>query len=90
MAANITASSGNASGSAERMVSPRGMEIVKLVGVATAAGDTSNSYQCKTIQKPAIVIGGAFTGAVSGNTITFTSLIALGSNTVYVIVAETL
>lgn len=87
MAQNIVASSGNSQNIPEALRSQRGIEVVKLVGTSTAAADTSNAYRSR-LDKPAICISGAFTMTVSGQDVTFTSLIALGSNTVYVIVAE--
>lgn len=88
MAANITPSFVSAGGSRELMRSPRGYEMVKLVGSSTSAGDTSTAYTCQNIQNPAFVIGGAFSATYSGATVTFKSLIALNSETVYVWVAD--
>ena len=89
MAQNIVASSGNSSGADEAIRSQRKIEIVKLVGTATAAADTSNAYASK-LQNPAVVLGGGFAISVSGRSVTFTALFALGSNTNYVILAEAL
>lgn len=89
MAQNITASSGNSSGADEALRSQRKIEIVKLVGSSTAAADTSNAYVSR-LERPAICIGGGFAISVSGRSVTFTALFALGSNTNYVILAEAL
>jgi hypothetical protein len=87
MAANITASSGNSTGAVEAIRSQRGVEIVKLVGSSTAANDTSNAFVSR-LQNPAICVGGPFSISVSGQSVTFTALFALGSNTVYVMLME--
>lgn len=89
MAQNITASSGNSSGADEAIRSQRRIEIVKLVGSSTAVNDTSNAYLSK-LEKPAIIIGGGYSISVSGRSVTFTALHALGSNTQHVIIAEAL
>jgi hypothetical protein len=87
MAVNLTPSFVSSGGGPEFIRSPRGMELVKLTGIATAAGDTSTAYTCRNIKAPAYVVGAAI-GAVSGATVTFTSLVALGSNDMYVWVYE--
>jgi hypothetical protein len=83
MAVNLTASSANSSGSPELIRSPRDREYVKIVGDSASANDTSNAYT-STLPAPVGVVGGAFTASISGRSITFTALNALGSNTVYV------
>lgn len=86
MAENIVASAGTTA--EEFMRTTRRRELVKLVGTSTAAGDTSNAFTCSFLTAPAKIEGGAFSGAFSGRTVTFTSLIALGTNTAYVWVSE--
>jgi hypothetical protein len=89
MAANITASFVSSGGGPEFMRSPRGRELVKLQGSGTAANDTSNTYTCQNIQKPAFVEGGSqILSSIVGNQIVFTTLVALGNNAVYVWVDE--
>jgi hypothetical protein len=90
MAENMIVSAGNSTNSPELIRSPRGMELIKIVGTATAPDDTSNAYTCKFLQNPAILIGGGFAGAFSGRTVTLTALHALGSNTAHIWVAEAL
>lgn len=89
MAVNITPSEVSSGGSIELTRSPRGRELVKLQGSSTAAADTSTSYNMKRIQRPAFVEGGAFVLAtISGQAVTFKSLVPLGSDAVYVWVCE--
>lgn len=87
MAQNIVASSANSSFGDEAIRSQRKIEIVRLVGTSTAAADTSNAYVSR-LERPAIVIGGGWAISVSGRSVTFTALFALGSNTNHVILAE--
>lgn len=87
MAQNIVAESANSVGAREAIRSQRGIEIVRLTGTSTAAGDTSNAYRSR-LDRPAICLDGSFTVSVSGQDVTFTSLIALGTNVVHVVLAE--
>lgn len=90
MPLNIIATSISSGGSQELLRSPRTIEFVKLQGSSTAVGDTSNVYTCRFVTNPTIVLGGSVAGAFSGNTVTFTSLVALGNNTVTVMVADSI
>lgn len=88
MAVNITPSQVSARGSSELMRSPRTWELVKLQGASTAVNDTSTAYTCQVVTAPAVVVGWAGSFSVSGNTVTFTALFALGSNAAYVWVGD--
>lgn len=88
MAENITPSFVSSGPGPEFIRSPRGMEIVKLTGSSTAAGDTSTVYTCRNIKVPSFVIGAGIGTTISGATIVFTSLVALGDNAMYVLVCE--
>lgn len=83
MAANMTPSSVNTSGAPEFIRSTRNMEFVKLVGSSTAAGDTSTTYTSQ-MPNPSFCDGSAVVSSVSGRSVTFKSLVALGSDTMYV------
>ncbi len=87
MAQNIVASAVSSGGGPELMRSTRGMELVRLQGTATAVNDTSQAYTCQFLKNPAFVVGAAI-GTISGSTITFTSLVALGNNAMHVWVYE--
>lgn len=89
MAVTLTASRANSSGSPELMRSPRGMELVKIVGSNAYAGDTSNVYT-SSLAAPVGVVGGAVTATISGRSVTFKGLVVLGSETVYVWLIEAL
>jgi hypothetical protein len=86
MAENIVATAGTTA--EEFMRTTRRRELVKLAGTSTAAADTSNTYTCAFLTAPAKVEGGAFAGTFSGRTVVFTSLIALGTNDVWVWISE--
>lgn len=88
MSVNITPTQVSARGSVELMRSPRTFELVKLQGASTAVNDTSTAYTCQIVTNPAIVIGWAGAFSISGNTVTFTALFALGSNAAYVWVTD--
>ncbi len=88
MAVNITPSQVSAGGSVELMRSTRAFELVKLQGSSTSAGDTSTAYSCQVVKNPAYVIGAATTSAISGTSVTFKSLVALGSDATYVWVVD--
>lgn len=64
--------------------SPRGSEIIKIVGASTSAADTGTFQPSFVI--PDGVLGGAFTISYVASTriATVTSIYALGTNTVYV------
>lgn len=89
MAVNLTASSANSSQSPELIRSPRGMELVKIVGNDAYAGDTSNVYTSK-LAVPIGVVGGGVSASISGRSVTFKGLAVLGSETVYVWLIEAL
>jgi len=75
--------------SPEALRSPRPMELVRIVCTATAPADTSNVYTCQYITSPTIAWGGAGVVATfSGNTVTFTAISTIGSNTVWMWVAS--
>lgn len=88
MAVNITPSQVSAGGSQELMRSPRTFELVKLQGASTAVNDTSTAYTCQIVTTPAFVIGWPGSFSVSGNTVTFTALFAMGNAAVYVWIAD--
>lgn len=90
MAQNITATQVSARASQELMRSPRTYELVKLQGASTAVNDTSNAYACQVVTNPTVVIGWAGSFSVSGNTVTFTALHAMGNAAEYVFVADTI
>lgn len=83
MAANMTASSVNTSGAPEFLRSSRSIEFVKLQGSSTSAGDTSTTYTSQ-MPNPSFCDGGAVVSSVSGRSVTFKSLVALGSDAMYV------
>lgn len=83
MAENITPSSVNTSGSPEFIRSSRNMEFVKLQGSSTAAGDTSTAYTSQ-MPNPSFCDGSAVVASVSGRSVVFKSLVALGSDAMYV------
>ena len=87
MAINMTPSQVSAGGSVELMRSPRSMELVKLTGDATGAGDTSTAYACQVVKNPSFAIG-PVTTSISGSSVTFTSLVALGTASMYVWVVD--
>lgn len=84
MAQNMVASQESSGKSVELMRGPRTFELVKLVCTATAVNDTSNAYTCQLVQNPAVCIGGNVVASFSGNTVTFTAVSAIGSNTIWV------
>lgn len=88
MAVNMAPTQVSARGSVELMRSPRSFELVKLQGTATAAGDTSTAYVCQIVKNPAFVIGPAVASVISGQSVTFKSLVALGSDAMYVWVCD--
>jgi len=89
MAANITATSVSSGGSPELMRSTRTRELVKLQGSSTAVNDTSNVYSCQFVKNPSFCEGGSqYLSTISGQTVVFTTLVALGSQAVYVWVCE--
>lgn len=88
MAENMTASLVSSGSAPELIRSPRTWELVKLVGDSTSAADTSQVYTCQYVKVPTVIIGGAVLGTVSGNTIVFKSLVALGSDTMFVWVGD--
>jgi hypothetical protein len=83
MAENIVASRVSSGGGPEFIRSRRSFELVKLTGTATAAGDTSTAYICQFVKNPAFAIG-PVTTAITGQSVVFTSLVALGSADMYV------
>lgn len=83
MAENMTPSSVNTTGAPEFLRSTRNVEFVKLQGSSTAAGDTSSAYTSK-MPNPSFCDGGAIVSSVSGRTVVFKSLVALGSDAMYV------
>lgn len=83
MAENITASAVNTTGSPEFIRSTRNMEFVKLQGDSTSAGDTSAAYTSK-MANPSFCDGSAVVSSVSGRSVVFKSLVALGSDAMYV------
>jgi hypothetical protein len=90
MAANMTITEAPSGGGIELMRSRRGMELIKIVGTATAVDDTG-TYTPKKIKADAntIVIGGGFdVSSVSNGVVTIRSKIALGGATNYVWLAE--
>jgi hypothetical protein len=84
MAENITPSQVSARGSVEPLRSGRMAELVKLTGSSTAAGDTSTAYVCQNITAPAFCVGAATISSISGRSVVFKSLVALGSDSCYV------
>ncbi len=86
MAVNLTVTAGS---SAEEFIrSPRRREYVIITGSSASANDTSAAYTCKFLTAPAYVEGGAIVGAMSGRTVTFTALTALGNSSVGVWISE--
>lgn len=83
MAENMVASAVNTSGSPEFIRSARNIEFVKLQGTSTAAGDTAAAYTSK-MPNPSFCDGGALVSSVSGRTVVFKSLVALGDDAMYV------
>lgn len=83
MAANVTPSLQSAG--PQDIRSHFDVEIVKLVGSSTAAGDTSSPYTPTFVKNPVGCLSGAFSISVSNGQVTFKSLLALGSDTVYVL-----
>jgi len=90
MPANITITRAGSGGGPEFIRSPRSIELVKLQGSSTAVDDTG-TYNVQTFKPDAntFVIGGGFhVSAVSGQQVTITSKIALGSVANYVYIAS--
>lgn len=90
MPANITITRAGSAGGVEAIRSPRNMELIKMVGSATAVDDTG-TYNVQTFTPDAntIIIGGGYDiTAVSGAQITVRAKLALGSATNYVFVAK--
>lgn len=83
MAANMTPTSVNTTGAPELIRSTRDIEFVKLQGSSTSAGDTSTTYTSK-MPNPSFCDGAAFVSSVSGRSVTFKSLVALGGDAMYV------
>lgn len=79
----MTPSAVNTTGSPDLLRSPRNIEIVKLQGSSTAAGDTSSTYTSK-MPNPSFCDGGAVVSSVSGRSVVFKSLVALGDDAMYV------
>lgn len=91
MSLNITVSKVTTGGGGPEYIrSPRGLELVKLQGAATAVDDTG-TYTVTTFKPDAntFVIGGGFdVSSLSGNTVTIRSKIALGNAANYVWIAQ--
>ena len=88
MAANITITSDGNDLGPDRAPAGKIRERLKLVGSSTAAADTG-TVTPSHIHKNAVLLGGSFyisaaTETIAGTALTVTSLIALGSQTVYV------
>lgn len=90
MAQNIVASIESSGGSPELMRSPRSYQLIKLVGSSAAVNDTSNALPITFVTTPTIVIGWSGSYSVSGQSITFTALHAMGNATEYVLVANSI
>ena len=90
MAANITITRAPSNQGVELIRSPRSMELIKLVGTATAVDDTG-TYNVQSFKPDSntIIIGGGYDiTAVSGQQITVRAKLALGGATNYVWVAS--
>ena len=83
MAATMTPTSVNTNGASEYLRSTRNIELVKLQGATTVAADTSTAYTSK-MTNPSFCDGAAVVSSVSGTSVTFKSLVALGDDAMYV------
>ena len=83
MAANLTAVVDPNMISPSREGDGRIGEIVKITGAAAAAGDTG-TYTSQFVNNPQECISSSITASISGRAVTFTDLLGIGNNTVYV------
>ena len=90
MALNLTVTLASRGPGPEALRSPRGIELIKIVGAAAAVDDTGTyTVQSFTVDANTIIIGGGFDiSSVSGQQITVRVKFALGGATNYVWVAQ--
>lgn len=83
MAANLTAVVDPNMISPLRRDNGRISEIVKITGASAAAGDTG-TYTSQFLTNPQECLSSSIVASVNGRSVTFTDLLGIGNNTVYV------